>query len=145
MMILATNAWAHISEALSLIAIFAAMPTLIVWICLMARNQMFDKKIEMAKIAVEKDPSLNLQDFLTKSAPTKKTYAQKSISYVLVSCICLFLGLGASAMAIVFKLQDIEDGFAFFGMGACVLLGCGLAFLVSFFYVKKLIRKGILK
>lgn len=145
MMILATNAWAHISDALSLIVIFAAMPTLIVWICLKARNQMFDKKIQMAKMAIEKDPSLNLQEFLTKSTPKKKTYAEKSISYVLVSSILLFLGLGATTLALVFHSQDIEDGFAFFGIAACVLLGIGLAFLVSFFYVKKLIRKGILK
>lgn len=145
MMILATTAWSYISDALSLIAIFAVMPTLIVWLCLKARSQKFDKRIELAKIAIEKDPSLDLEDFLAKLTPEKKTNAQKSVTFLLVSSIILFLGLAAMTIALVFHSQGVEDGFAVFGIAGCVLLGVGLAFLVSFLYSRKLVRKGILK
>lgn len=145
MMILATTAWSQVSSALSLISILAVMPTLIVWLCLKAKNQKFDKRIELAKIAIEKDPSLDLEDFLAKLTPEKKTFAQKSVTFILVSGILLFLGLAAITLALVFHSQGVEDGYAVFGVVGCVLLGVGLAFLVSFLYSRKLVRKGMLK
>lgn len=145
MMILATTAWMYISNALSFIAIFAVMPTLVVWICMKKRNQKYYRQIELAKNAIEKDPSLNLEDFLAKLTPAKKTYAQKSVSLVLISSILLFLGLGATAIAFVFNSRDIDDGFVLFGITACVLLALGFAFLVSFLYTRKLVHKGLLK
>lgn len=145
MMILAATAWRYISNALSLIAIFAVMPTLVVWICMKKRNQKYYRQIELAKNAIEKDPSLNLEDFLAKLTPAKKTYAQKSVSLVLISSILLFLGLGATAIAFVFNSKGIDDGFVFFGITACILLALGFAFLVSFLYTRKLVHKGLLK
>lgn len=145
MMILATTAWMYISNALSLISILAVMPTLVVWICLKNRNQKYDRQIELAKSAIEKDPSLNLEDFLAKLSPAKRTYAQKSVSLVLISSILLFLGLGATAIALVFNSKGIDDGFVFFGITACILLALGFAFLVSFLYTRKLVHKGLLK
>lgn len=145
MMILATTAWMYISNALSLISILAVMPTLVVWICLRERSQKYDRQIELAKSAIEKDPSLNLEDFLAKLTPAKRTYAQKSVSLVLISSILLFLGLGATAIALVFNSRGIDDGFVLFGITACVLLALGFAFLVSFLYTRKLVHKGLLK
>jgi len=135
----------EISNALTLIAIFAVMPSLVVWICLKARNQKYDRQIEFATRVLEKDPSLNLEDFFAKLSPAKRTYAQKSVSLVRSSCILLFLGLAATALAIVFNSEDIEEGFVAFGIAACFLLAVGLAFLVSFLYAQKLVRKGLLK
>lgn len=144
MIILATTAWSQISDALTAIAICAVMPTLIVWFNLKIRNRKFEKRIELAKIALEKDPSLDMGEYLAKLTPAKKTFAQKSVTLILVSSILIFLGLAAATIAIVFNSKDIEDGFAFFGIVACIFLGLGLAFLVSFFYTRKLVRKGIL-
>lgn len=144
-MILSTLAWESISDGLSLISIFAVMPTLVVWICLKSRNQRYDRQIELAKRAIDKDPSLNLEDFLEKLSPAKRTYAEKSVSIVMAFSIFLFLGLAAAAIALVFNSRGVEDGFAFFGIVACILLAVGLALLVSFFYTKRLIRKGLLK
>jgi len=145
MMILATTTWMYISNALSLISILAVMPTLVVWICLRKRNQKYDRQIELAKSAIEKDPSLNLEDFLAKLSPAKRTYAQKSVSLVLISSILLFLGLGATVIALVFNSKGIDDGFVFFGITTCILLALGFAFLVSFLYTRKLVHKGLLK
>lgn len=144
MIILATTAWSQISDALTAITICAVMPTLIVWFNLKFRNRQFEKRIELAKIALEKDPSLDMGEYLAKLTPAKKTFAQKSVTLILVSSILIFLGLAAATIAIVFNSKDIEDGFAFFGIVACIFLGLGLAFLVSFFYTRKLVRKGIL-
>ena len=146
-MILATVAWYSITEALKEIAIFAVMPTLVVWICLKARNKKFDMEVDLAKTAVEKDPSLNMEDFLAKLSPVKRTYAQKSVSLVLVSCILLFIGILTAAFTLYFhySMDGNEDGVLFFGVVASVLLSVGLAFLVTFFYTKRLLRKGQLK
>lgn len=144
MIILSTTAWSQISDALSAITICAAMPTLIVWLCLRVKNKQFEKRIELAKIALEKDPSLDMGEYLAKLAPAKKTFAQKSVTLILVSSILVFLGLASATSALVFNSRDIQDGFAFFGIMACVFIGLGLAFLVSFFYMRKLVRKGIL-
>ncbi len=135
----------EISNALTLIAIFAVMPSIVVWICLKARNQKYDRQIEFATRVLEKDPSLNLEDFFAKLSPAKRTYAQKSVSLVRSSCILLFLGLAATALAIVFNSEDIKEGFVAFGIAACFLLAVGLAFFVSFLYAQKLVRKGLLK
>lgn len=145
MMILTANAWHSISEALSNIAIFAAMPTLVVWICLKVRNQKFNKVIDLAQFALEKDPSLNLDDFMAKLSPAKRTYAQKSVTLILISCILILLGLAAATIAWVFNSKGQNGPYAFFGIVACVLLAVGISFLISFFYTKKLVRKGLLK
>ncbi|MCQ2168605.1 MAG: hypothetical protein MJY69_08120 [Bacteroidales bacterium] len=148
MMILETVAWYSITEALTKTAVFAIMPTLVVWICLKARNKKFEMSADLAKKAIEKDPSLNMADFLAKLSPVKKTYAQKSVSLLMISCILLFLGLFAAVFAalILHYSMDInEDGIIFLGIVAFALLAVGLAFLVVFFYTKKLIGKGQLK
>ena len=146
MMILETVAWYPIFQALTEIAVFAVMPTLVVWICLKARNKKFDRKVDLAKTAVEKDPSLNMEDFLAKLSPVKRTYAQKSVTLVLISCILLILGIFTSAITLYFHSIGMnEDAILFFGIVACVLLAVGLAFLITFFYTKRLIGKGQLK
>lgn len=145
MMVLATTAWMYISNALIFISILAVMPTLVVWICMKKRNEKYDRQIELAKSAIEKDPSLNLEDFLAKLTPAKRTYAQKSVSLILISSTLLFLGLAATAIAFVFNSRGIDEGFAFFGIIACILLALGFAFLVSFLYTRKLVYKGLLK
>lgn len=148
MMILDTVVWYSISEALTKIAILAIMPTLVVWACLKARNKKFDMVADLAKTAAEKDPSLNMEDFLAKLSPVKRTYVQKSVSLLMISCILLFLGLFAAVFAalILHYSMDInEDGIIFLGIVAFVLLAVGLAFLVVFLFTKKLIGKGQLK
>lgn len=147
MMILDTVVWYSISEALTKIAILAIMPTLVVWTCLKARNKKFDMVADLAKTAAEKDPSLNMEDFLAKLSPVKRTYAQKSVSHLMISCILLFLGLFAAAFALILRYaMDVnQDGIIFLGIVAFILLAVGLAFLVVFFYTKKLIGKGQLK
>ena len=148
MMILDTVVWYSISEALTKIAILAIMPTLVVWACLKARNKKFDMVADLAKTAAEKDPSLNMEDFLAKLSPVKRTYVQKSVSLLMISCILLFLGLFAAVFAalILHYSMDInEDGIIFLGIVAFFLHSVGLAFLVVFLFTKKLIGKGQLK
>jgi len=135
----------NLTDALTLISIFAVMPSFVVWTCLKARNQKYDREIELAMRVIEKDPSLNFEDVLAKLSPAKKTYAQKSVSLVRISSILLFLGLAAITISLVFDSEDIEEGFFIFGITACILLALGFAFLVSFFYTQKLVRKGLLK
>ena len=145
MMILATVAWYSIFEALTEIAIFAVMPTLIVLICLQTTRKKFEKRIELVKSAMEKDPSLNMEDLMAKISPAKRTYAQKSVTLLLISCILLFLGVASALFALYFSSKAAEEPFILFGIIACVLLAVGLSFLVSFFYTRKLVRKGELK
>lgn len=146
MMILETVAWYPISQALTEIAVFAVMPTLVVWTIMKSRNRKFDMEVDLAKTAVEKDPSLNMEDFLAKLSPVKRTYAQKSVTLVFISCILLILGIFTSAITLYFHSIDMnEDAILFFGIVACVLLAVGLAFLITFFYTKRLIGKGQLK
>ena len=66
---------------------------------------------------------MDLEDFLAKLAPEKKTVARKSVTFMLVSSILLFLGLAATTLALVFHSQGVEDGYAVFGIAGCVLLG----------------------
>ena len=146
MMILETVAWYPISQALTEIAVFAVMPTLVVWTIMKSRNRKFDMEVDLAKTAVEKDPSLNMEDFLAKLSPVKRTYAQKSVTLVLISCILLILGIFTAGITLYFRSIDMnEDAILFFGIVACVLLAVGLAFLITFFYTKRLLGKGQLK
>ena len=145
MMILDTTAWIYISDALGAIGIFAAMPTLVVLICLTTTRKKFEKRIEFVKMAMEKDPSLNMEDLMAKISPAKRTYAQKSVTLLLISCILLFLGVASALFALYFSSKAAEEPFILFGIIACVLLSVGLSFLVSFFYTRKLVRKELLK
>ena len=145
MMILDTTAWIYISDALGAIGIFAVMPTLVVLICLETTRKKFEKRVELVKTAMEKDPSLNMEDLMAKISPAKRTYAQKSVTFLLISCILLFLGVASALFALYFSSKAAEDPFILFGIIACVLLAVGLSFLVSFFYTRKLVRKELLK
>lgn len=145
MMILDTTAWIYISDALGAICIFAVMPTLIVLICLTTTRKKFEKRIEFVKTAMEKDPSLNMEDLMAKISPAKRTYAQKGVTLLLISCILLFLGVASALFALYFSSKAAEEPFILFGIIACVLLAVGLSFLVSFFYTRKLVRKELLK
>ena len=86
-MILDTTAWIYISDALGAIGIFAVMPTLIVLICLQTTRKKFEKRIELVKSAMEKDPSLNMEDLMAQISPAKRTYAQNKNRRISISII----------------------------------------------------------
>lgn len=127
------------------IGICCVLPILIVSMTLKSNKNKFNRRMDIVKMAIEKDSTLDLEQLIEKISPRKKTYAEKSVSMLLVSFILNFLGIGAVILSQVFRSKGVEDGHYIFLIGACVLLGVGLSFLVSYFAAQRLIKKGLVK
>lgn len=143
----------HFCDALTTLGVFAAMPTLIVWLITRAKSRQLEKRAEIAKLAMEKYSHLDLEttdELLARLNPPTKTAAEKNFSRLTAACILIFLGLGLGAVCLFTNNLGIDSvdllPILFIGGGAaCIFAGLGLGFLVSYLVIKRKIAKGEVK
>lgn len=122
-----------------------ALPTLIVWLNNRRRINETNQRTQIVLAAIEKNAETDVEDLLKKMAPQKKLLKEKLLSKLLLGGIIAFLGAAILGYCII---QGFIGGmptvalqqFSLFG---AILLGIGIAFLVTYFVGKKLLAKEI--
>ena len=125
------------------IACGCVLPILIVWF--MVRQQMNEtnKRSQIVLAAIEKNPDMDIEELIRKISPKKKLLKEKLLSKLQTGNITTFLGIGFLICAIYVDFvggMDSNDLRMLYLAGA-ILLGVGIAFLISYSKGKKMLAK----
>ena len=121
-------------ENLIPIAIVVVLPIVIVWLFYRNRQHETDKRSEIVMAVIEKNPEVDVQEFLNKLNPPKKSYKEQLMTKMhqelLWGTICLIGGAITILVIIALSiLQDFDRRYIAIGsvFGVVPLaVGCGL-------------------
>lgn len=121
-----------------LIGCSTVLPIIIIWLVTRKQINETNKRTEIIMSALEKNPDVNVAEWLDKLASENKgkLLKEKLMTKLTWGIICLILGIGT----IVYGACSSMPTMPTFG-GA--LLAVGIALLVSFFFGKKFLAKEI--
>lgn len=120
-----------------LIGCSTVLPIIIIWLVTRKQINETNKRTEIIMSALEKNPDVNVAEWLDKLAPENKDklLKEKFMTKLTWGIICLILGIGTIVYGACSSMPT------FLGGGA--LLAVGIALLVSFFFGKKFLAKEI--
>lgn len=122
-----------------LIGCSIVLPIIITWLATRKQINETNKRTEIIMSALEKNPDVNVAEWLDKLAPENKgkLLKEKLMTKLTWGIICLILGIGTIVYGACSSLVSSMPTFG----GA--LLAVGIALLVSFFFGKKFLAKEI--
>ena len=132
-----------INDILVPIAIVVVLPIVVVWLSYRNKQHETDKRSEIVTAIIEKNPDIDVQEFLDKLNPSKKSYKEQLMTKMhqelLWGAICLIGGAATILVIIVLSiLQSFDKGYtpigSVFGI-APLAIGCGL--LIAYNNAKK--------
>ena len=109
-------------------------PILYVWLTERNKQHETDKRSEIAMAIIEKNPDIDIQEFLNKLNPPKESYKEKMLKImhyeVLWGTICMIGGIATILVVVVLSILQDFDG-AFIPLGSVfgivpLAAGCGL-------------------
>lgn len=124
-----------------LIGCSTVLPIIIIWLVTRKQINETNKRTEIIMSALEKNPDVNVAEWLDKLAPDNKgkLMKEKLMTKLTWGIICLILGIGTIIYRACFSLVSPMPTFLCGG----ALLAVGIALLVSFFFGKKFLAKEI--
>ena len=123
-----------------------ALPILYVWLTQRNKQHETDKRSEIAMAIIEKNPDIDIQEFLNKLNPPKESYKEKMLKImhyeVLWGTICTIGGIVTILVTITLSILQGFDG-AVIPLGSVfgvvpLAVGCGL--LVAYNNAKKTLK-----
>lgn len=122
-----------------LIGCSTVLPIIIIWLFTRKQINETNKRTEIIMSALEKNPDVNVAEWLDKLASENKgkLLKEKLMTKLTWGIICLILGIGTIVYG---ACSSFASSMPIFG-GA--LLAVGIALLVSFFFGKKFLAKEI--
>ena len=132
-------------DMLPALACGCVLPIVIVWLAIRSEMNKTNQRTQIVLAAIEKNPNMDIEELMEKISPKKKLLKEKLLSKLLTGNITTFLGIGFLTCAIYVDLvggMNSNDLRMLYLAGA-ILLGVGIAFLVSYSKGKKLLAKEI--
>ena len=127
------------------IGICVILPISIVMLYLRARKHETNKRTEILLAAIEKNAEIDVDDFLAKLAPPKKSVKEMLITKLLWGSIVTAVGAGWLGITIY---MDYFGGMSTsslreFYLMSSILLLIGVAILIVFFVSKRMLAKEL--
>ena len=125
------------------IACGCVLPIMIIWFSIREKMNATNQRTQIVLAAIEKNPDMDLEELMTKISPKKKLLKEKLLSKLQTGNITTLLGIGFLACALYADYRggmDSKDLRMLYLAGA-ILLGVGIAFLISYFAGKKMLAK----
>ena len=106
-----------------------ALPILYVWLTQRNKQHETDKRSEIAMAIIEKNPDIDIQEFLNKLNPPKESYKEKMLKImhyeVLWGTICFIGGIVTTSVIIAVSiLQGFVEEFIFVHLSKICLSSC---------------------
>ena len=127
--------------AIWLIGLTIVLPLLTIWFSSRKKINETNKRQEILMAVLEKNPDMDVEEWLDKLSPKKKLLKEKLLSKLLWGIICLIAGISILVVGIC-----VAESYAgnilgsVFGGG---ILAVGIALVASFFVGKKFLAKEI--
>ncbi|MBQ5839390.1 MAG: hypothetical protein IIW42_05120 [Bacteroidaceae bacterium] len=134
-----------LSDVMVPIGICVVLPISIVMLYLRARKHETNKRTEILLAAIEKNAEIDVEDFLAKMAPPKKSLKQMLVTKLMWGSIIMAIGAGAMGYTIY---ADVMGGMRVGILQNCYLFSApillvGVAILIVFFVSKKILAKEL--
>ena len=128
-----------------LIGLTTVLPLLAIWFSTRKKINETNKRQEILMAVLEKNPDMNVEEWLDKLSPKKKLLKEKLLNKLLWGIICLIAGIGIIVASIYGAAtfaggKDEAIASSIFGGG---ILAVGIALVASFFVGKKFLAKEI--
>ena len=128
-----------------LIGLTTVLPLLAIWFSTRKKINETNKRQEILMAVLEKNPDMDVEEWLDKLSPKKKLLKEKLLTKLLWGIICLIAGLSiiGAGIYVAVSYEGVRDeAFAasIFGGG---ILAVGVALVASFFVGKKFLAKEI--
>lgn len=133
-------------EILVPLGMFVVLPVSIVWIVFKYRKYVAEKRTEVMLAAIEKNPSLDMEEFAKALQPKRKSMREKLISRIHTETLfgVALTALGAlgmlgslSALLYSIYLNRLRDGFFVMMMSFVPVLALGIGLLQGARQAKK--------
>ena len=139
------------ATALSILIVVAiilfgcVLPIVIIWLIIRQKKNEADQRTQLAMVALEKNPDMDIEELLKKTAPKPKLLKEKLLKKltwgILTGLLALVLiGLGTWMGYVGGSDPDDITFCAFWG---CILLAVSISFIISYFVGKKMLAKEI--
>ena len=128
-----------------LIGVCCVLPIITVWLVIRKKTNETNKRTEIILSALEKNPELNVEEWLKKLAPKEKLIKEKLLTRLVWGIILLLIGGGFIAFGIYLLCNHLggsDDPASSFIIGG-VVMACGIALTINYFAGKKYLAKEI--
>lgn len=125
------------------IACGCVLPIMIVWLSVREKMNATNQRTQIVLAAIEKNPEMDLEELMTKISPKKKLLKEKLLSKLQTGNIATFIGIGFLICAIYVDFVGgmTSNDLRMLYLAGAILLGVGIAFLISYSKGKKMLAK----
>ena len=125
------------------IACGCILPIFAIWMGIRKEMNETNTRTQIVLAAIEKNPEMDIEELMAKISPKKKLLKEKLLSKLQAGNITTFLGIGFLICAIY---ADYMGGMTpkdlrMLYLAGAILLGVGIAILISYFVGKKMLAK----
>lgn len=129
----------HLAEILVPIACGCVLPIVAILLGVRQKMNETNKRTEIILAAIEKNPDMDVEEFVAKISPKKKLLKEKLLTKLQVGMIATLLGIGLLGGELY--LSIFKNSSSPMGIVGLILLPVGIAFLISYYTGKKLLAK----
>lgn len=131
-------------DVLTAFGICVIMPVLIVWLAMRAKTNKDNAQKEILIAALEKNPDLDISEFVKVQPRNKNTLIkERLLRKLVVGLICSLVGVAILVVAIIRSIESplgTLEQYDDLIVGAC-FIGVGIAFIIAFFVGKRFLAK----
>ena len=134
-----------LEEILIPIVCGGVLPIMVVWFIIRHRMNETNKRTEIVLAAIEKNPEMDIEEFLKKIEPKQKLLKEKLLTKLLWGFLTSFIGLGLILFGIYLNTNNIggtEDPLTAICFGF-ILMVIGIAFFIYYAMGKRMLAKEI--
>ena len=129
-------------ETIVPIGICVILPIIIVWLNMRRKTNETNRRTEVLLAAIEKNPDLDMEDFIRKMNPKTKTTKERLMNRLLWGLV--FIAIGTSLLLsdiYVYTTGGVIGPVDLFTSGCLLLIG--ISFVAVFFISKRMLAKEI--
>ena len=132
-------------ESLVPIVCAGVLPIMIVWFINRRKMNETNKRTQIILAAIEKNPEMDIKEFLKKMEPKQMLLKEKLLTKLLWGFLTSFIGVGLILFGIYLNTNNLggtDDPLTSMCFGF-ILLAVGISFLINFAVGKKILSKEI--
>ena len=125
------------------LGVCVVLPIVIVALSLRHKLESERNRKDIILAALEKNSNINVEELVKKMNKPDKLIKEKLLSKFQWGILTSIIGVGFVTLSSImgYQEEDYTDNIQFLGISGAVLLAIGIAFLLTYFYGKKMLSK----